>query len=58
MKNASSNDQVNVLLSRTWHTVWIHDWKIIVGVGVLFTVKAAWVGWHGAAPSRRRSHRL
>ena len=58
MKNASSSDQVNALLGRAWHTVWMHDWKLIVGVGVLLALEAAWVGWHGAAPARRRSHRL
>jgi len=27
MKSASSSQQVNVLLGRAWHTVWMHDWN-------------------------------
>jgi hypothetical protein len=53
MKNGSSN-QVSALFVRTEHSVWHHDWKIIVGVIILFALDAAWVGWKGASPRRRR----
>jgi hypothetical protein len=53
MKSGSSSNQINALLSRTGHTVWHHDWKIIVGVGVLFILDAAWLGWRSADPRRR-----
>lgn len=57
MKSGSGSNQIDALLSRAVHTVWHHDWKIIVGVGVLFALDAAWEGWRSADPGRR-SRRL
>ena len=56
MKSANDNNQISAIFARTGHSVWHHDWKIIVGVGVLFVLKAAWDGWRCATP-RRRSRR-
>jgi len=57
VKSGSGSNQIDALLSRAVHTVWHHDWKIIVGVGVLFALDAAWEGWRSADPGRR-SRRL
>lgn len=54
MKNGISSNQVNALFARTGHSVWHHDWKIIIGVITLFVVDVAWIGWKGASPRRSR----
>ena len=54
MKNGNSSNQIGALFARTGHFVWHHDWKIIIGVIFLFALDAAWIGWKGASPHRRR----
>lgn len=56
MKEGNGSEQMTALLGRTWHSVWHHDWKIIVGVGVLLVLNAAREGWQSSNP-RPRSRR-
>jgi hypothetical protein len=53
MNNGTNRDQIDAQFVRTAHSVWHTDWKIIIGVGILFAFKAALSGWKSAKPRRR-----
>jgi len=53
MKNGGNGDQIGAQLARTGHEVWHSDWKIIIGVGILFVLESTLSGWKSAKPRRR-----
>jgi hypothetical protein len=53
MKHESESNQIGAIFSRTGHSVWHQDWKLIVSAFILLIFDAAVSGWKSGKSGRR-----